>query len=196
MKQKTDMVQSMVQNISELSPSSIKWQALFSPLAQHFTMKQLHNLTQDNSGKNESIVSDRFCLGESKFSRLSKGKNSMPTVIYYQMYLLEAMKRAINWILGPENLMTLLWGTSEFKLYNKDFLFPLIIHRKRQSNIFSSYVKEIKNCPTEERVRILSEFKIFYCLTGQDLNSKSVVWYVLATLVLYIISFLCRMIQK
>ena len=51
-KQQTDMVQSAVQIYSEVPSSSIQRQALFAPLAQHFTMKQLHNITQDHVSEN------------------------------------------------------------------------------------------------------------------------------------------------
>ena len=99
----------------------------------------------------------------------------MPTVISYNRYSLKAMKRAIKWILRPDKLMTLSWRTVKSKLDNKDVLFSFIIHRECQYNIVRSYVKESKQCTTEERIRLSSSFKIVDCLTGQDLEYKYIV---------------------
>ena len=57
-------------------------------------------------------------------------------------------------------------------------------------------MKDINNWTTKERVGFSSPFKKVGCITVLDLNSKSTVCYVLATLVLDKISFWRRMIQK
>ena len=64
-----------------------------------------------------------------------------------------------------------------------------IMRRKIGSHIIISSVKDIKNYPTEEYVGLSFTFKIVNCLTGQYLKSKYVVCYVLATLVLYTVTF-------
>ena len=86
--------------------------------------------------------------------------------------------------------------TVKFKLDKKDILFPFIIFHKRRSHIVSSYVKESKNWPNEERVGFLSAFKIADCLRVRKLKFKSIVSYVLATLFLGPVSLLRHIIQK
>ena len=131
LKQHTDMVQSMVQIYPELLLSSIQWRALFTPLAQHFVMKKLQKFTQYNFGDDESIGRECFCCGRSEFVRLLEGRNIMTAVIYYQRQSMEATKRAIKWIVIPDNPMTLSWGTVKFKLDKKCVLLPFIIRCKR-----------------------------------------------------------------
>ena len=70
------------------------------------------------------------------------------------------------------------------------------MRRKRQSHVVRIYVKERKYWPTEEHVGFSSAFKIVDCLTGQELKSKSGVFYVLDTTVFDPVSFFLRMIQK
>ena len=70
------------------------------------------------------------------------------------------------------------------------------MQRKRQAYIISSYMRESKNFPTEEYIRLSSALKIVDCLTGRELKCKSEVYYVLDTLVLDTVSFLRRMIHN
>ena len=116
----------------------------------------------------------------------------MPIIISYQRYLLESMKRAIKWILIPENVMNLSWGTVKFKLDKKDFLLTFIFFRKCRYHIVSSYVKYRNNFPTEEHVVLSYAFNIVDFITVKDLKSKSAVCYVLDTLVLDPVSLLRR----
>ena len=75
--------------------------------SKKITIKQLQKLTQDHVGDNDSIGREQFLSGNSEFSRLLEGNNIMPTVISYKRYSLEAMRRAIKWIIIPDNVMTL-----------------------------------------------------------------------------------------
>ena len=55
LKQRNDIVQSVVQINYKTPPSSIQRRTLSAPLAQKITMKQLQKLTQDHSSENEII---------------------------------------------------------------------------------------------------------------------------------------------
>ena len=71
-----DTEQSMVRISPELPPSSIQLQAIFAPLVQHFTMKQLQKITQYHGGENGSIGRDHFCVGVLTLQYCSKAGTS------------------------------------------------------------------------------------------------------------------------
>ena len=110
-----DKEQSMVRISPELPPSYIQLQSIFAPLVQHFTMKQLQKITKYHVGDNGSIGRDNFLCGSSDFAGLFKGRNIIPTIIYYQGYSLESTDISIKCILIPDNTMTISWGTVKFK---------------------------------------------------------------------------------
>ena len=70
--------------------------------------------------------------------------------------------------------MDLSWVTVKLKLENKDVFFLFRMHRKLRHHDVNSYVKERKSYPTDERAGFLSSFKIAYCRTVIEINSKSV----------------------
>ena len=113
------------------------------------------------------LEGNSFIVGVLNFHALFEVRNIMPVVISYHWYSLESLKRAIKWILVPDNVMTLSRVTVNFKLDNKVVLLPVIMHRKCQSRIVRSYGMESMTCRTEERVRLSSLFKIVGCITGQ-----------------------------
>jgi hypothetical protein len=74
-KQTHALVESMLLITSELHSNSVQRRALFAPLAQHFTMKQLRSLMQKYVDADETVGRERFRRGRVDFARLFEGRN-------------------------------------------------------------------------------------------------------------------------
>ena len=76
LKQKTDMLQSLVKIYSEILPSSIQWRALFARLENKFAMKQLQKLNRYHVSENEALGGDQFYVGVLTFHACLKAGTS------------------------------------------------------------------------------------------------------------------------
>lgn len=99
------------------------------------------------------------------YRMIISGMEIPPPVRYISRYNVECVEKAVEYILSPEQIKTLSWGTNTFIIDGEEIIFPHFTHKKIKENIYRDYIERFDD---NKRVSYRSFMKVINTLTSFD----------------------------